>query len=116
MAYHSLLDWRLALDMVSLTLDQNGPVGFGALYWQTVLDRVAQPYFNGLGMMPMTFSGLPGGVNQINNEAVILIHPLWDTDRSNYHPMLAAAVADAERQRLSPVPRSIFRATRFPYE
>jgi hypothetical protein len=116
MAYHSLLDWRLALDMVSLTLDQNAPIGFGSMFWQTVLDRVAQPYFNGLGMTPTTFGGLPGGVNQMNNEAVILIHPLWDADRSNHHPTLAAAVAEAELQHLTPVPRSIFRATRFPYE
>jgi hypothetical protein len=116
MAYHALLDWRLALDMVHLALDQNAPIGFGAPYWQSVLAQIAQPYFNGLGMAHATFAGLTAGTNQINNEAVILTHPLWDTDRSNYHPSLAAAVADAERQGFTPVPRSIFRATRFPYE
>lgn len=116
MAYHALLDWRLALDMVRLALDPNAPIGFGPSYWHSVLAQVAQPYFNGLGMTPNAFAGLSGGINQMNNEAVILIHPLWDADRSNYHPSLAAAVADAERRGLTPVPRSIFRATRFPYE
>jgi Lhr-like helicase len=116
MAYHPLLDWRLGLDMVNLALDPNAQVGFGAPYWTYRLSQAGQSYFNGLGMTTATFAGLPAGINQMNSEAVILIHPLWDADRSNYHPSLAAAVAEAERQGLTPVPRSIFRATRFAYE
>ncbi len=116
MAYHSLLDWRLGLDMVQLALEPATEVGFGAPYWESLMSQVPQPYFSGLGMTPTTFSGLPAGVNPINNEAVILIHPLWDRDRSNYHPSLAAAVAEAEQQGHAPVPRSVLRATRFPYE
>jgi hypothetical protein len=116
MSFHSLLDWRLGLDMVNLALDPNASVGFGAPYWTFVLAHVAHSYFAGLGMTPANFSGLPGGISQLNNEAVILMHPLWDADPSNYHPFLAAAVENAERQGFSPRPRSIFRATRFPYE
>jgi hypothetical protein len=52
----------------------------------------------------------------MNNEAVILVHPIWDTDPANYHPSLAAAVTDATNRGFTPVLRSIFRATRFPYE
>jgi DEAD/DEAH box helicase domain-containing protein len=116
MSFHSLLDWRLGLDMVNLALDPDASVGFGAPYWTFLVAHVAHSYFAGLGMTPANFSGLPGGISQLNNEAVILVHPLWDADPSNYHPSLAAAVADAERQGFSPRPRSIFRATRFPYE
>jgi hypothetical protein len=60
MAYHALLDWRVALDMVNLALDQNAPIGFGTPYWQSVLAQINQPYFNGLGMSPTTFAGASG--------------------------------------------------------
>ena len=102
--------------MVNLALDPNTSVGFGAPYWTFLLAQVAQSYFAGLGLTPATFAGLPGGISQLTNEAVILTHPLWDANPPNYHPSLAAAVADAEGQGFSPKPRSIFRATRFPYE
>jgi len=116
MAYHSLLDWRLGLDMVNLALDPNAQIGFGEPQWNFLLTQAPQSYFTGLGLIPRTLAGLPAGINPTNNEAVILIHPLWDTDRSNYHPSLAVAVAAAEHEGFSPVLRSIFRATRFPYE
>ena len=116
MAYHALLDWRLALDMVRLALDPNAPIDLVGSDWQVLLSQVARPYFSGLGLTPTTHAGLQVGLNQVNNEAVILVHPLWDLDRANYHPSLAAAVAEVERAGLSPAPCSLFRATRFPYE
>ena len=115
MAYHSLLDWRLGLDMVDLALNPNAQIGFAATHWSSLLTQVPQSYFAGLDLTPRTFAGLFGGIKP-NNEAVILTHPLWDADPSNYHPSVAAAVADAEHQGFSPVLRSIFRAARFPYE
>jgi DEAD/DEAH box helicase domain-containing protein len=102
--------------MVSLALDPNAPIDFSGSYWTSVLARVPQPYFTGLGMTPTMFSGLPGGINPINSDAVVLVHPIWDVAPANYHPALAAAIADAQSRGFTPVPKSIFRATRFPYE
>ena len=116
MAYHSLLDWRLGLDMVALALDPSAQIGFASPHWTSLLNQVPQSYFTGLGLTPRTFAGLFGGVNPLNNEAVILTHPLWDADPLNCHPSLAAAITDAESQGFTPVPHSIFRAARFPYE
>ncbi len=64
----------------------------------------------------MTFDTLPGGVDAFNNEAIILIHPLWDTDAANFRPEVAAAVADAQGQGFRVTLRSVFHVVRFPYE
>jgi hypothetical protein len=115
MAYHSILDWRLGLDLAYLALDSNTPITLDAPHWNSFLARIAAPYFIGLDLTPATFAGLPAGITT-NNEAVILIHPLWDTNPANYHPDLAAAVQEAQRAGLSPIPKSLFRVVRFPYE
>ncbi|HHK43001.1 MAG TPA: DUF1998 domain-containing protein [Planctomycetaceae bacterium] len=115
MAYHPLLDWRLALDMVRLALDPAAPIDFSVGYWSTLVARTAAPYFNGLNMCPVTLGGLAAGVDA--GDALILTHPLWDhVDPANYRAEVGAAVADAESQGLSWELRTIFRAVRFPYE
>ena len=116
MPYHPLLDWRTALDMARLALDPAARVDLTGGWWAPLVARVAGPYFQGLNLTSTTLGGLPAGVSTATNEAFILTHPLWDTDRANLRPDVAAAVADAERRGLTPVLRSIFRAVRFPYE
>ena len=116
MAYHPILDWRLGLDMAQLALDPNAQVDLNVDYWFNLVSRIAQPYFRGLNLTPQTFDTLPGGVDTFNNEAVILIHPLWDRDESNYRPEVAAAVAVAQSQGLTAILRTVFHAVRFPYE
>lgn len=116
MAYHPILDWRLGLDMVQLALDYNTRVDLNIDYWSNLVSRIAPPYFEGLDLEPQIFDTLPGGVDTFSNEAVILIHPLWDSDESNYRPEVAAAVADAQSRRLTPILRTVFHAVRFPYE
>ena len=115
MPYHPLLDWRLALDMASLALDANAPIGFASPHWRTLVDRTAEIYLDSLGYPPQSLAGLPAGHDPHTNEAVILIHPLWDQEERNFHPDLANAVALAEangwRWRL----KTLFQAVRFPY-
>ncbi len=116
MAFHALLDWRLGLDMVRLALDHHAAIDLTYPYWSSLLSRIAIPYFDGLNLAPQLFAGLHGGVNAYTGEAVILIHPLWDTNQANFRPDLAAAVAEVEQQGLTPVFCSVFHAARFPYE
>jgi ATP-dependent helicase YprA (DUF1998 family) len=116
MAYHPILDWRLGLDMAQLALDPNARIDLTTSYWSDLVARIAPPYFDGLNLQARTFDVLPGGVDAFNNEAIILIHPLWDTDAANFRPEVAAAVADAQGQGFRVTLRSVFHAVRFPYE
>ncbi len=116
MSYHPLLDWRLAFDMARLALDAGAEITLGYQYWATLLARVANPYFLGLDLRPDVLAGLPSGISQATQEAIILVHPLWDRNPANYRPDVAAAVAEAEGRGLRPTLRSLFMATRFPYE
>jgi Lhr-like helicase len=118
MAYHPLLDWRLGLDMVRLALDTHADIGLHYDYWASLVGRIAPNYFTGLGCTPAVFGTLQAGIDPINNEAVILTHPMWDITRGgiNYCESLAHAVADAQRQGYTPRPHSLLSAVRFPYE
>ena len=116
MAYHPILDWRLGLDMVQLALDHNARIDLTTSHWSDLVARIAPQYFAGLNLQSRTFGSLPGGVGDFSNEAIILTHPLWDTDSANYRPEVAAAVLDAEGQDFRVTLRSVFHAVRFPYE
>ena len=116
MAYHPILDWRLGLDMVQLALNPKAHINLTTSHWSDLVARIAPQYFEGLNLQSRTFGSLPGGVGDFNNEAIIRIHPLWDTDSANYRPEVAAAVLDAERQSFRVTLRSVFHAVRFPYE
>jgi len=116
MAYHPLLDWRLGFDVARLALDANAQIDLNTPYWASLINTHGSSYFAGLNLSQTTFDELPGGFDSFNNEAVILIHPLWDQDQANYRPEVAAAVADAQSQGFSVQLRTVFRALRFPYE
>lgn len=116
MPYHPLLDWRLALDMVRLALDPGAAIDLTQPYWSTLVQRTATPYFQSLRYTQITLGGLPAGHDPSTGEALILIHPLWDQDPSNFRPDVASAVAQAESRGWSWRLRSVFRAVRFPYE
>jgi len=116
MAYHPLLDWRLGLDMARLALDSSAQMDLNSGHWAGLVSQTTGPFFSGLNMTPTTFQSLPGGVDSFSNEAIILTHPLWDTQAANYRSEVAAAVADAQSQGLAVTLRSIFHTVRFPYE
>ena len=116
MPYHPLLDWRTGLDMVRLALNPVARIDLAYPYWATLVARIADPYFSGLGMTPVRFGGLSAGVDPVQGLAVVLVHPLWDKDPSNFRSDVAAAFADGERQGLRVELRSILNAVRLPYE
>jgi hypothetical protein len=116
MPYHPLLDWRLAFDMVRLALDPEAPIDLEQPFWKQLIQRQAQPYFQALHYQFMTLAGLPAGCDANQKEVVILTHPLWDPDPSNFRPEIAAAAAEAEDRGWKWKLRTLFRAVRFPYE
>jgi hypothetical protein len=85
-------------------------------YWSALTARTAQSYFAGLGLTSTILGGLPAGTNARTREAVILVHPMWDTDDANLRAEPAAALAAGLSLGLQPRLQSIFRAVRFPYE
>lgn len=115
MAYHPLLDWRLALDMVRLALDPAANIDLAQPYWNTLVQRTAAPYFKGLNYAQTTLAGLPAGHDAGTGEVLILIHPLWDQDPANFRPEVSSAVAQAEARGWRWKLRTVFRAVRFPY-
>jgi len=116
MAYHPLLDWRLAFDMVRLALDDRAVVDLRQSYWQGLVQRQAAAYFRGLNLNPLVLGNLQAGHDTGTSEVVILTHPLWDHDPTNFHPEVAEAVAEAEGRGWRPKLHTIFRAVRFPYQ
>ena len=96
MPYHPLLDWRLAIDMVSLALDPGAPIDLQRPHWKRLVDRLAPTYFSSLDYTPVSLAGLPAGHDPSEDRVVILIHPLWDKQSRNFHRDLAGAVALAE--------------------
>jgi hypothetical protein len=116
MAYHPLLDWRTGLDMVRLALDPCAQIDLRYPYWATLLNRIAGPYFSGLGLTAGQLGGLDAGIDPAQHLAVVLVHPLWDRARTNFRADVAAAVAEGERQDLRVELQSVLRAVRFPYE
>jgi DEAD/DEAH box helicase domain-containing protein len=119
MSYHPLLDWRVALDMVRLALDPDAQIDLSYDYWADLVEPTAQAYFSGLGLdydSNIRLGGLPFVLDEWNQKAVILVHPLWDTEPINFCAEVAAAYAEAEQRNLQPVLKPIFDVIRFPYE
>jgi hypothetical protein len=74
--YHSILDWRLGLDLARLALDPAAPIDFTVPYWQGMDAAAAGPYFAARpGWQQVTFAGLQAG--RRGNRAEIIAHPLW---------------------------------------
>lgn len=96
LAYHNLLDWRLAIDMANLALDASSVVSLSGPLWMRVADLAASTLAAARpGFARATFAGLPGLSN--GSDAIIVTHPLWLTDRAGAGPEVAAAWDDAER-------------------
>ncbi|MCL4851002.1 MAG: hypothetical protein KJZ78_06420 [Bryobacteraceae bacterium] len=92
--YHSILDWRLGLDLARLALNPNAPIDFSAPYWQGLDTAAAAPYFAAMpGWQLVSFGGLQAG--QRGNLVEIITHPLWDCDPNRFGPQLATAYAQA---------------------
>lgn len=102
LAYHGLLDWRLALDMARLVSDSNAQVDLTTPWdnypnpWSGLVTNSISIIFQRLGYQtPKTFGDLTGFVSQISGrkEIRIMRHPLW----SDRHPRWIAALDVAKQ-------------------
>lgn len=113
--YHSILDWRLGLDLARLALDPHAPIDFSVAYWQGLDATAAGPYFSSMpGWNQVTFSGLQSG--RRGNRAEIITHPLWNCDPNHLGPQLSRARAQALAAGCHQVRfKSIFEVLRRPF-
>jgi DEAD/DEAH box helicase domain-containing protein len=113
LAYHSILDWRLGLDMARLALNAAAPIDFSPNYWTGVPDLAIQRLHDALpGSALLNLAGLPAV--GLGRRAVVAAHPLWDVRPANLHANLAAAQAAAMASELSSDFRSTFMLIRRP--
>jgi len=114
LVFHSILDWRVALDLARLALDPGAPMDFTVPYWQGMDILASDPYFRAVGLQPTQFGGLVAG--QDGNNVEIITHPLWDCDPSRFGPALASAHAHALAAGATDVQfKSVFEILRRPY-
>ena len=113
LAYHSILDWRLGIDMARLALDASAPIDFSPDYWTGVPDIAIQRLHDALpGSTLLNLAGLPAV--GFGRRAIIAAHPLWDVRPSNLQAGLAAAQAASVALGFSPDFRSTFMLIRRP--
>jgi hypothetical protein len=94
MAYHSLLDWRLAADLTRLLNEGSG--GFDPLrLWADVEGEVISDFVHAFeGFSEDTVGGI--AVARSDQRCVIAAHPLEETIRSHLPERLADAVVELE--------------------
>ena len=114
LSYHSILDWRLGLDVARLALDPNAAVDFSPAYWQG-LDVLATNQYH--AALPGWDRTVFGGLQAVRRGAVaeIVVHPLWDLDLNNLTPQLANARAQANAAGCQVRFKSIFELLRRPF-
>src|SRR3546814_13077861 len=80
LAYHNLLDCRLAIDIANLALDPNSAISLSSPLWARVADlAAATPAAARPGFSRPTFGGLPGRQN--GREAAIGTPPTRLSER-----------------------------------
>jgi hypothetical protein len=98
MSYHGLLDWRLGLALITSMYSPNYQCGLDGDFsgpelfdWLQFARSQRDTFGQTFNAMPRDFGPLPGML--IGNTEVIVVHPLWNTNR----PMgyLAQAIASA---------------------
>ncbi len=110
LAWHCILDWRLAVDMARLALDVNAPVDLATPHWQPLVVSVTPPYFQALGWTATTFAGLPAAQSGLHGE--FIVHPLWATN----HPIATQARNEALAAGVTqPQAKTLFELVRRPF-
>jgi hypothetical protein len=96
LAYHSVLDWRLAIDMACLALDPGAPITVASPLWSRVAATASLTLAGARpGFQQTAIAGLPAVTN--GRDVIIVTHPLWRADRGT--PEVAAAWDEAQRVR-----------------
>ena len=110
LAWHNILDWRMALDLARLALNGNAPVDFTTPHWQPLVASAAPLYFRALGGTVTSFGGLPA-VRGVRNEVVV--HPLWALN----HPAVVQARTEAATVQIVQLHRkTLFELVRRPFD
>ncbi len=110
LAWHNILDWRMALDVARLALDASQPVDFTTPHWQPLVAAATMPYFNALGWAATTLGGLPAA--RSGSQGEFIVHPLW----SNLHPSVLQARAEASAAGITqPQAKTLFELVRRPF-
>ena len=99
LAYHGLLDWRLAIDMARLALDENASLDLTSAWsglanpWETLSNNQVPATMGSLRYddQPIEFGDLRGYLHPNHKRLTIVRHPLW-TDN---HPIYQAARDEA---------------------
>ncbi|WP_331712653.1 helicase C-terminal domain-containing protein [Caballeronia udeis] len=113
LAYHSILDWRLAIDLARLALNPAAAIDFTPSYWAGLPSLAIQRLHSAVpGSTVAQFAALPAVL--IGTRAVIAAHPLWDVRPGSLHPALAAAQISASTAGFTSEFRSTFMLIRRP--
>lgn len=113
LAYHSILDWRLAVDFARLCLDAAARIDFSPPHWAGVAQHAADRVHAAFpGSSRTTLAGLEAVV--AGSRAIVIGHPLWDIRQGMTHPALTAAEAAGRQNGLTVEFRSTFMAIRRP--
>lgn len=115
LSYHSLLDWRLGVDMAALALDANVAITLTGPLWARVAAVAATTLAaTRPGYTSMQLAGVPAVTD--GSEVILVTHPLWHTEPGLQPPELAAAFHEAETVRGLRVDSfvSVFEALRRP--
>lgn len=69
--YHSVLDWRLGLDLAKLSIDQNAEIGFKTEYWSDYFEKLYTSFKN--------HKLYSDGIAVIENRGrkILISHPFW---------------------------------------
>jgi len=113
LAWHNILDWRMALDLARLALDARATIDFSPVHWQSLASAAIPNYFRALGWVSLTLAGLPGAYSQARSEGQVIVHPLW----SETHPVIIAAEAYARANRITQplLRKTLFEILRRPF-
>jgi hypothetical protein len=110
LAWHNILDWRMALDVARLALDGNAPVDFATAHWQPLVAAATPPYFHALGWTASAFGGLPAA--RSGNRGELIVHPLW----AAVHPGVLQARAEASTAGITQLQtKTLFELVRRPF-
>jgi DEAD/DEAH box helicase domain-containing protein len=91
MAYHGLLDWRLAVDMARLARGRE--IGLSD-HWDGIAENLISRFCEEFGWTQTQFGPVTGA--QLQDKAILAVHPLWDTRPDYCGEELAEAIVEAK--------------------
>ena len=109
MAFHGVLDWRLALDVVDLL---RGRPYDPAKRWLDLSDSALSRFADGFGFSQRRVATLPGAV--LDTTCVVATHPLEEEDPAATSERIAEAVLTGQADGLTVYPRDTFNLLRRP--